>query len=615
MEKKSRKKGLLVLLIIVIALAAGYIGGVLFFKSHFLPNTMINGVNCGGKTTEEAKALITDHVTGYEMQIEELDERMEIIRGTDFGLTTEFGGQFDSLLGQQNGFTWPAALLGGESHLDVDDYLTLDQARLQEVLLALDCMDAEKMTQSANAYMALDENGVFQIQPAYHGTYLQTDAFLTTITDAVYQLQEHVSLQEAGLYTAPAYTEESEETKAACDKMNQMLQTQITYDMIDIDPIVISKEEMGKWLTVDEQMQVIFDEEGLEAFVEAFAEKYDTYGKEHSLKTTWGQTVTTSRGRYGWKLDQDAEIAALKEELTAMEAVMREPKYSSRAKSHGANDYGNTYVEINLTAQKLYFYKNGSLVTESKFVSGNVAKGWSTPTGINPLSYKQKNAVLRGDNYATPVDYWMPFNGGVGMHDATWRSSFGGNIYKTSGSHGCINLPYSAAKKIFNNISQGDAVFVYQLAGTGTSSSSDKKPFSGSSKPSNSGNSSGSSNSGSSSGNSSSGNGSSSKPGNSGTGSSGSDNSTGSGSTGGTSGGNSGSTTPSNPSGSGDSGSAGGDSSTGGSSGSDSSTGSGSGSTSGASSTGSDSGSTSGGSDAGSDSGSGAAVSQNSTQE
>lgn len=61
-------------------------------------------------------------------------------------------------------------------------------------------------------------------------------------------------------------------------------------------------------------------------------------------------------------------------------------------------------------------------MVESDFVSGNLAKGWGTPAGSYPLAYKQKNAVLKGENYRTPVNYWMPFNNGIGMHDAKWRA-------------------------------------------------------------------------------------------------------------------------------------------------------------------------------------------------
>ena len=129
-------------------------------------------------------------------------------------------------------------------------------------------------------------------------------------------------------------------------------------------------------------------------------------------------------------------------------------------------------MEINLTAQHLFFYKEGKLVVESDFVSGNESRGWSTPAGAYPLTYKQRNATLKGQNYATPVSYWMPFNGGIGMHDAYWRSSFGGKIYKTNGSHGCINLPPAVAKTVYENISAGMPVLCYHLQGSGSGTTS-----------------------------------------------------------------------------------------------------------------------------------------------
>lgn len=55
----------------------------------------------------------------------------------------------------------------------------------------------------------------------------------------------------------------------------------------------------------------------------------------------------------------------------------------------------------------------------------------------------------------------MPFNGGIGIHDAIWRSQFGGNIYKTNGSHGCVNAPPYLAQKIFENIEPGTPIVCY----------------------------------------------------------------------------------------------------------------------------------------------------------
>ncbi len=132
-----------------------------------------------------------------------------------------------------------------------------------------------------------------------------------------------------------------------------------------------------------------------------------------------------------------------------------------KAASTGKNDIGNTYVEIDLSRQHLWFYKAGRLITEGDIVSGNVNNDCATPAGIYSLVYKQKDTVLKGQGYASPVNFWMPFNGGIGIHDASWRYNFGGDIYTTNGSHGCINAPYDLANKIFNNIEPGTPVVCY----------------------------------------------------------------------------------------------------------------------------------------------------------
>jgi lipoprotein-anchoring transpeptidase ErfK/SrfK len=202
------------------------------------------------------------------------------------------------------------------------------------------------------------------------------------------------------------------------------------------------------------------------AYVKDLAAEYDTAYKEKKLQTSYGGTVEISKGFYGWQIDQKKEAEELYEILLSGESQVREPVYKQTAASHGENDYGDTYVEINLTAQHLHFYKDGQLVVESDFVSGNAARGYDTPSGAYPLTYKQRNAVLKGATYRTPVSYWMPFNRNIGMHDANWRGSFGGSIYKTNGSHGCINLPVGVAKTIFENIETGMPVLCYRLDGT-----------------------------------------------------------------------------------------------------------------------------------------------------
>ena len=121
-----------------------------------------------------------------------------------------------------------------------------------------------------------------------------------------------------------------------------------------------------------------------------------------------------------------------------------------------------TYVEVDMTNQKVYFYKDGKLLVSSSIVTGNVSTDHSTPAGVYKLKAKMTDTYLVGEDYRSHVDYWMPFIGNsVGLHDASWRRYFGGKIYETSGSHGCVNLPHNVAEKIFQNIDVGTPVIVF----------------------------------------------------------------------------------------------------------------------------------------------------------
>ena len=230
---------------------------------------------------------------------------------------------------------------------------------------------------------------------------------------------------------------------------------------------VLDGETIHQWLVSDGQ-SVALDRDKISEYIKDLAFRHNTAYKKRSFQTSYGETVEVT-GFYGWRINQKAELEELAEILEAGEDTTREPVYAQTAASHDGPDYGNTYAEVNLTAQHMFFYKDGEKILESDFVSGNVSRGHSTPPGIFALTYKQRDAVLKGEGYASPVKYWMPFNGGIGFHDASWRSSFGGSIYKSGGSHGCVNMPYAAAKQLFENVYAGMPVICYDLPGTESS--------------------------------------------------------------------------------------------------------------------------------------------------
>jgi len=119
-------------------------------------------------------------------------------------------------------------------------------------------------------------------------------------------------------------------------------------------------------------------------------------------------------------------------------------------------------VEINITRQYLWYYKGGKLIAQGHIVSGNPNRGNATSLGVYMLNYKETDTTIRGPGYEADVTYWMPFNGNIGIHDADWRYSFGGNIYKRNGTHGCVNVPLYLAKRIYENIEEGTPVICYE---------------------------------------------------------------------------------------------------------------------------------------------------------
>ena len=174
-------------------------------------------------------------------------------------------------------------------------------------------------------------------------------------------------------------------------------------------------------------------------------------------------TVTVETGTYGCKIDEDEELAHLYAAVPSGRVETRTPVYKqvSYTGINGLDDIGSTYIEVDMTDQMMYYYVNGRQELSTPVVTGNTSLGRGTPQKVCYIYFKQRNRVLRGEDYATPVSYWMPFNGGVGFHDASWQPTFGGSRYLTNGSHGCVNMPPEMAAKLFDLISAGTPVVVH----------------------------------------------------------------------------------------------------------------------------------------------------------
>jgi lipoprotein-anchoring transpeptidase ErfK/SrfK len=466
LEKRKSSKGIVLLVVAIMAasLMVVYFCISLYYTKHMFKNVTINGLDVSQKTIQQIREDLTDRADNYSLTITERNNKQEILNGKDFDLKLSYDDTLDDILASQNMLKWGIHLFKStEYNLDVT--AEYDSAKLYNLIHKLNCMNEATMVSPTDAYLQYsDENGL-TIVPENMGTYIEDDTMLALITQAVENAEYELDLDAAGGYVAPNVLSDDQDLNSTYNLIQPYLDMVIVYHFDDMEE-VLDRSVFYDWISETDKGTVEFDEEMIKSYVKSLASKYNTAYRSHEFETSYGETITVTTGTYGWLIDQATEREELYDILMSGESQDREPVYTQTAASHTGNDYGDTYVEVNLSAQHLFFYVDGKLLIETDFVSGNASKGWSTPGGIYPLTYKERNATLRGENYATPVSYWMPFNGNIGLHDSTWRSTYGKNIYKTNGSHGCINLPPSAAETIFENIEKGMPVVCYYLAST-----------------------------------------------------------------------------------------------------------------------------------------------------
>lgn len=220
--------------------------------------------------------------------------------------------------------------------------------------------------------------------------------------------------------------------------------------------------ELAEHMTETEDHRLVPDDAFLTKWLEQLAERYDTQGVPRQFTTSHGEEITLYKGDFGWKMDLEQTKALLLDNLQTNAKLILEPVWAHKGVTfEKGNDIGDSYVEVDLTNQKVWLYKDGKKLLETDCVTGTLGTDRQTPGGVYSIYYMQSPAVLRGADYTSPVEYWMAYNGNIGLHDANWRSTFGGDIYRTDGSHGCVNLPTEAARLIYETVTNGYPVVSY----------------------------------------------------------------------------------------------------------------------------------------------------------
>lgn len=465
-NKRKKHKGLkitgLAAAMAVVVAGCAYAGMTYYYSDRFFEGTWINGIDCSGKTAYEVETALADKVQDYSIQVSSRNQEPQMITGEQINYQYLSTGETLQLLKNQKPYEWIKGFYEQKSYT-VAENVAYDKTLLQQQVTALNCAKTENQTAPENAYVAFKDNQ-FQIVPETEGTQLNVKQAYRILDQAVADTQASIDFGTApDAYVSAEVTQNDPELQSALEACNNYTKASITYTFGD-QTATLDGNTIKDWLQFDEKGQLLMDDntfhQHIADYVAQLAATYNTVGTEREFHTTSGRTVYVYSSVYGWAIDQAAEAAQLAQEIQSGTQTTREPIYEQTANSHGLNDLGNTYIEVDLSNQHMYYYQSGSLIFDSEFVSGNMSySDRQTHAGIFTLYSKTSPSVLRGDKkpdgtykYEEPVDYWMPFDGGIGFHDAPWRDAFGGDIYLTNGSHGCINLPPENAAVLYSII-------------------------------------------------------------------------------------------------------------------------------------------------------------------
>ena len=464
-EKKKNKIKKIVILIILMIFVIGccmYAGISYYYSYHFFYGTTINGIDSSNKTAYEVEQEIAGKKDNYTIQVRARMQDPQAITGKDIDYKYVSSGAVLQLLKTQKSWEWIGSLFETKNYM-VQEETSFNREKLEEQVNSLNCAKKENQIAPENAYVSF-VNSEFTIVPETEGNELNTKEAYQMICRAIDNDAAEVDLEsDPKAYKKADVTKESSELQNMVNTYKNLTKANITYTFGD-ETVTLDGSTIKNWLQFDEKGQLLQNDEAFRQhvvdYVAQLAADHDTVGTERQSQTTSGRTVYVYGSAYGWKIDQDKEAAQLMQEIQSGTQTTRESVYSMRANAHGINDLGDTYIEVDLTEQYMWYYQNGNIIFQSEIVSGLPSDpDRKTPPGIFTLNSKSSPSVLRGEmtangtySYEQPVTYWMPFNGGIGFHDADWQPYFGGDRYLTGGSHGCINLPPENAGQLYSLI-------------------------------------------------------------------------------------------------------------------------------------------------------------------
>lgn len=469
----NHKKPVLICGIVVLVLLIVYLVGMLYYNDKFLNGTMVNGSDVGGMTLQKANDQLSKKVNGQSLKLIFNDGQSEVLQSAQLGVSYNKDNSLNQLMKNQNKWAWFIGFFKNEKNT-LTDLIQISDENLTNGIASMEHAKEENQIAPTDAYIQY-KDGNFSIIEETLGSKFNIEELVKNIKVALSEGKQQLDVTKANGYVKPHVYKDDQDLNNQLKAANEYCLSAITYTTPKGKEIALDGSTLITWLSKQDDGSYTKDEsvfkEKLTAFVKELASQYNSIGATRTFTGKDGQSHTVSGGTYGFRVSTDSEVSALLKMINENKSENnRIPEHTGQLPSGENGGLGTTYLEINITKQHLWFVKDGSVVLESDFVSGKESDPTRlTPSGTYYIYNKERNRVLRGTKqpngkyeYESPVSYWMPFNKGIGLHDASWRSTFGRDIYINSGSHGCINLPTGFAGSLYSQIYVNLPVVVYR---------------------------------------------------------------------------------------------------------------------------------------------------------
>lgn len=469
----NHKKPVLICGIVVLVLLIVYLAGMLYYNDKFLNGTMVNGSDVGGMTLQKANDQLSKKVNGQSLKLIFNDGQNEVLQSAQLGVSYNKDNSLNQLMKNQNKWAWFIGFFKNEKNT-LTDLIQISDENLTNGIASMEHAKEENQIAPTDAYIQY-KDGSFSIIEETLGSKFNIEELVKNIKVALSEGKQQLDVTKANGYVKPHVYKDDQDLNNQLKAANEYCLSAITYTTPKGKEIALDGSTLITWLSKQDDGSYTKDEsvfkEKLTAFVKELASQYNSIGATRTFTGKDGQSHTVSGGTYGFRVSTDSEVSALLKMINENKSENnRIPEHTGQLPSGENGGLGTTYLEINITKQHLWFVKDGSVVLESDFVSGKESDPTRlTPSGTYYIYNKERNRVLRGTKqpngkyeYESPVSYWMPFNKGIVLHDASWRSTFGRDIYINSGSHGCINLPTGFAGSLYSQIYVNLPVVVYR---------------------------------------------------------------------------------------------------------------------------------------------------------